>query len=464
MDETRSRQTWQPPPGGHSRAHRGAVPLFTFVVSVALLLVGCATGHKTPKPTPAGPTPTITPLPASPLTWQPVTLPQGFAADHPATNALAVAPSNGAIAYACFEPAGTTTPAAQLWVTHDRATTWTPLTLPSSLGSVGWCSLWLDAANPRTLIVGISMLAPGLSDRYAASFDGGSSWQTLALSPDIGLLGVASHGTTTYALEAVAGASGTTTALVASGDGLRSWHAIDQSFTAADMRVTGFWVNPATGALLAQVTTPPPPATPTVSPSKASASPTPSANASPTAQPAAPPPTLWLSADGGSSWSRTVTTIAGQVAAQPSATGQAWRLCAGASDPTGVAPNQLACSADGGKTWRTQAALSISYTCTNCTIPAGSQSTRIAPVTIFALPSDGAALAISPDWYGPRTEIKGYGVYRLTPGATQWQSLGPAPQPTIQNGPSGATTVIWALPSAKATLDPQGRVFIATYP
>ena len=73
-------------------------------------------------------------------------------------------------------------------------------------------------------------------------------------------------------------------------------------------------------------------------------------------------------------------------------------------------------------------------------------------------------LAISPDWYGSRSEIKGYGVYRLTPGAAQWQSLGPAPQPVTQSGPSGATTVIWALPSVKASLDPQGRVFIATYP
>jgi hypothetical protein len=124
----------------------------------------------------------------------------------------------------------------------------------------------------------------------------------------------------------------------------------------------------------------------------------------------------------------------------------------------------LACSADGGKTWRTQPALSISYTCTICTVPIGSQSQRVAPATLFALPSDGAALAISPDWYGAKSEIKGYGVYRLTPGAVQWQSLGPAPQPGIQSGAVSGGAVLWALPTTVANVDPQGRVFIASYP
>lgn len=462
MDETRSRWTRQTPRMRHAQVHRRTAPVFCVVLGVMALLAGCASAHTPPKPTPTVPTPTITPLPASPLTWQPVTLPQGFAADHPATNVLDVAPSDGDIAYACFEPADTTTPTPQLWVTHDRATSWTPLALPASLGSVGWCSLLIDAANPRTVIVGLSMLAPGLSERYGASFDGGATWQTLALSPDIGLVSMASHGSTTYALEAIASATGTTTTLVASGDHLHSWHAVDKSFAASGTQVTGFWVNPATGALLAQVAAPPPTPTPTVSPSNGSASPT--ASASATVQPAAPQPTLWLSANGGSNWSQAQAPVARQVTAQPSASGQVWRLCAGGSDPTGVAANQLACSADGGRTWRAQTALSISYTCTICTIPVGSQSTRVAPATVFALPSDGAVLAISPDWYGSRSEIKGYGVYRLTSGAAQWQSLGPAPQPAIRYGPSGATTVIWALPSTKASLDPQGRVFIATYP
>lgn len=462
MDETRNRLAYAAPPRRRPRAMRITALLLNAVVCLALVLSGCASSHKPSKPTPTVPEPTITPLPANPLTWQPVTMPQGFAADHPATDALAVAPSDGDIAYACFEPAGSTTPTPQLWVTLDRATTWTPVALPASLGSVGWCSLLVDAANARTLIVGISMLAPGLSDRYSVSFDGGSSWQSLPLSPDIGLLSVASHGATTYALEVVATVSGMATTLVASGDHLRSWRAIDKSLTTPGTQVTGFWVNPASGALLAQVTTPPPAPTPTVSPSKATASPTPSASA--TAQPAARQTTLWLSANGGSSWSQAQTAVAQQVAAQSSASGQTWRLCAGASDPAGAAANQLACSADGGKTWQKQTALSVSYTCTICTIPTGSESTRIAPATIFALPSDASVLAMSPDWYGSRTEIKGYGVYRLTPGAAQWQSLGPAPQPTIQSGPSSATTVIWALPSAKASLDPQGRVFLATYP
>ena len=463
MDERR--RGWR----GRWRALRVTAGWLGIVALAALLLAGCASGHASSHPTPTVSAPTITPLPASPLTWQPVNLPNGFVADRAAMNVLVVAPSNGDIAYACFEPAGistptpTLTPAPQLWVTHDRAATWTQLTLPASLGSVGWCSLLVDASNAQTVIVGVSTLAPGVANRYSASFDGGSSWQTLALSPDINIVDVASYGGVTYALQSAATTTGATTSLVASADHLKTWRPIDRSLTTGPMNVTAFWVNAMTGALLAQVgvipsTTPTP--TPTAPVSQATASP----SASATAPPLPTQPTLWLSANGGNTWSQTQTPVAAQVISQPPVSTKPWRLCAAATDPTGIASNGLACSDDSGKTWRTQSALSISYTCTNCTIPIGSQSTRFAPATVVALPADGAILAISPDWYGSRSEIKGYGVYRLTPGAAQWQSLGPAPQPALQSGPSGGSTVLWALPSATANVDPQGRVFMATYP
>ena len=438
----------------------GLSRLWLSVVTLAALsLAGCTSGHARPRPTTIAPTATITPLPASPLIWQPVTLPPGFAADHPATSALAVAPSNGNVAYACFEPDGASTPTTQLWVTRDRAATWTPLALPVTAGSISWCSLLVDAANPQTVVVGVSMLTPSLSNRYNASFDGGSSWQDLALPPNVSLASMASYDSATYALENIATISGTTTSLVVSTDHLHSWRAIDKSLTTLETEVTGFWVNSATGALLAQVSTSP--LTPSsVATPGATASPT----ASATAQSSSRQTTLWLSVTAGVNWSRTQAPVAAQVITQQPATGQTWRLCVTQSDPTGVAQNRLACSADGGKTWQTLAALSIPYTCKTCTIPTGSESIRVAPATVFALPTDSAILAISPDWYGSRSEIKGYGVYRLTPGAMQWQSLGPAPQPGIQSGQAGASTVIWALPTAHANIDPQARVFIAMYP
>lgn len=462
MDETRHTQARR-----RRQLIRGPAHAWLSVIAlVALALAGCASGSARPHPTATVPAPTITPLPASPLTWQPATLPNGFTAEHPATNVLVVAPSDGATAYACFEPAGTVTPTPQLWATHDRAATWAPLTLPTTLAGVGWCSLLVDQSNPRLLVAGVSALAPGIADRYSVSLDGGASWQDLPVPAGGSLIKVASdtHGAT-YALEDIAAVAGTTSSLIVSTDRLHSWRPADKGVALAGTGVTDFAVNAATGALLAQVgslapISATPTATMTVTPATTTISPTGAA----TPTPSLPQPVLWLSADGGAQWLRLSAPIAERIVTQTLTSGSVWRVCATATDPTGASPNQLACSADGGKTWRTQPALSIPYTCTICTIPVGSQSQRVAPATLFALPSDGAALAISPDWYGAKSEIKGYGVYRLTPGAIQWQSLGPAPQPGIQAGAVSGGAVLWALPTTAANVDPQGRVFIATYP
>ena len=434
------------------------------IALVALVaMAGCASGSARSHPTATVPAPTITPLPASPLTWQPIALPQGFTAERPATNALVVAPSDGATAYACFEPASAAMLTPQLWATHDRAATWTPLTLPTALGGVGWCSLLVDQANPRLVVVGVSALAPGIADRYSVSLDGGASWQDFPVPVGGSLIKVASDNSATYALEDIAAVAGATSSLIVSTDHLHSWRAVDMGVATAGTGVTDFAVNPATGALLAQVGRVAPitaMATATPAPATATASPTGGA----TATPSLPQFVLWLSADGGAHWSRASAPIAERIVTQTPASGQAWRVCVTATDPSGVSPNQLACSTDAGKTWQTQSALSIPYICTVCTIPLGSQARRVAPATLIALPSDGAALAISPDWYGAKTEIKGYGLYRLTPGAVQWQALGPAPQPGVQYGSVSGGSVLWALPTTTANLDPQGRVFIATYP
>jgi len=350
------------PPSRFMRGVISAVSAFTMltlVLGVVVLLRRPAIPYARALPTASITTPT--PIPPM-LQWRKMALPGGVmigvgsvpgsspsgtgAADAPYA-ALAVAPSNGAIAYLCATP---TTGAPKLWRTLDAGQRWSPLPSPPDGGFV-FCSLLIDQNNPLNALASFS-IAPDptpsqISSDYPATYallDGAQQWQQLNGGPYASstMSHFASWNGSYYATITLSTPTSLQSTLSVSTDGLRSWQPIDRQIVVGDTMAppgeqgeVNFWVNSVTGVLLAQTY-----------------------NSTRTGE-------LWKSVDHGANW-REVALPPSPVSehgeagswvtgatlwVEQLASGQAFQLCAWYTEKlfNGVAP--LYCSNNDGQKW-----------------------------------------------------------------------------------------------------------------
>jgi photosystem II stability/assembly factor-like uncharacterized protein len=377
-------------------------------------------------------TPTSVPLP--PLTiipssgppvagitpsWRQANLPAGFGmAFHYADTGIF--PSDGVIAYSCMGPYTGTSTNIHVVVTHDRGASWASTADPP--GKWNGCQIMtVDSLNPSIVAVCCGL---GTADVpfQEISTNGGASWRQVSLPHAATIQALATRGARTYAI-LVARDDSRQQMLAASGDGLRTWHAID-----ATLPTSGYsrlWVNPATGALLLE------------------------------SWPNGLTKELWSSDDDGAHWQQIIFPVPSRevvelTVRQPSVAAP-WHICALYLDDAG---GGIVCTGDGGRTWAQLPPL--------VDLP-GSLSDVY---EIVALPEDGSILVVGTTNSDPIRLL-----YRLPAGATRWQSLGPKP-PKSTGGVAYAPTpdgndALWTFPaesSGGGAPEPTGAVYSAPYP
>jgi len=432
---------------------RGGTLWATLLLAGAVSLSGCGatarTGGSQLTATPATTTPIATPAApaARPLVWTSAQLPSARRAT------IGLAQSESSAAYACAPATGSATTTVATWTTRDRGAHWQPGTgLTVDAGAAGGnariavvgCQIMVDATQADTAVAQVGFLPteacfPAVDCiNYALylSTDAGRHWAPLSPSPNAGdthaslatLAALATRQGATYALfrSTPRSASGQAAAFVVSHDDMRSWSPVPGL---VGLTITGFWLNPVTGALLVM--------TSGGGYSDAVAFET-STNDGATWSTLAAPPFPFAVYD---------------IAVQQPFTAQPWRICGG--DPTsdilnGAQQNphmdMLACTSDGGAHWATS----------HLDAPndrAGAPNTG-ANYTLVGIADDGSALLTTPA-----------GLERVVSGGTQAQSLGPAPNggETVYAVGAGAGA-LWSGPQGGyADPDPQGRIFTASY-
>jgi hypothetical protein len=391
----------------------------------------------TPKAT-ATPTPIITTS-----SWNRATLPPGFTLSGPS---LAIAPSDGDIAYACVTAEDASQnprlglSANQIWATHDRGAHWQRMTDPPG-PPISQCFLQVDALDPAIVVASgrsiplystppagtpPTLMANGGGEFADITFDGGATWQqpTGDAAPNGGEE-LATSGGTTYGIRCCFTSPSSELRLAVSHDGMRSWTPVDAAIVTADQGVQAFSYRPDTGELLAQIY-----------------------NLNTLVG------SLWESSDGGAHWSElpipAINYYDFYVTQQP-VRGQPWRLCVetfknvpGAGGYPGP-PTGIVCSDDGGYHW----------------------VSRLLPVapgtgfTLLGISNGGDLLA----------ESAGSGIdrlYRLPVGSDQWQLFDTPPGTNVSTTfvPSPGAGVLWAVPvppSFYSPLDPRGRIYTKDY-
>ncbi len=403
-------------------------------MAALLLLTGCAssaTAKARPRATlttPPTPTASPTPLPAAPLTWRTAARPSDGNSDY------AVAPSDGSTAYACIAPGGTyevtSIEQPHVWITHSAAAHWTRVSnVPADHLNNG-CTIKVDQRNPATAIAVLTWMPPGAGALNEGdvtnfvTFDSGMSWRKLTDPHPFEMLATSSSATwngTIYAIRNVLIGNVGRRGLWASSDQMTTWRSIDPSGVGAADAAT-FWMAPISGDILAAYGEP------------------------------EQPKTLWETPDGGAHWKQvfeitpasTFPSSAEHVAWSPGPN-KPWTIC---DKAVGVTGNNLQvtlmCSLDGGVSWQARPNIT----------PPPSASGKPNPVAwVFAIASDGALLATVSS-STPNTQNT---LYRLSVGASQWQSLGDMPVSLDTNYVSSpGRGIIWT--------DPSGAPAIANYP
>jgi hypothetical protein len=370
----------------------------------------------TPEPGPTFVEPTPTPFnygqPTHPLTWRQVTLPSdlspladlNFTGPNDANFAnLFVAPSDGSVLY-LWGPNTTATRDTQysaqhwsFWTSHDAGAHWSHMAPPPISGH-----LTVDTLNPNLLLAEAYGYDPSglehVTDRYI-SRDGGASWQARTFVGKPLIRRMMTLGATTIASvgdqrDPNGGALDEgDIPFTRSDDGMRTWRAIDQPIVATGQWVTGFWVNPRTGAILAWTNQ----------------------------------RWLWETRDLGAHWTR--LPEAGplnsyvQYIVQETPASDQWHICAFINDGSSDLPS-LQCTQDSGKTWVNRADISIGITCPVCA--KGNPGPLIGIPTPIGIAADGSVLVA--DLGGMTSDYQGLlAFYRLEPGSARWQSMGLAP-------------------------------------
>jgi hypothetical protein len=357
---------------------------------------------------------------------------------------LATAPSEGSTAYAC---AAAVTPSSahtvvtpQVWVTHDTGIHWAqmqPAALDTGMAPDGqlldYCGLTVDDANARTVVLQVTAPWTTPVAHEFVTFDGGSTWQALAHAP--GLAQLVSWKNRFYATRDTSTQGGPPVFSV-SYDHMQTWQDIDQALAAVGQYVARYWLDPATGRILA--------GTIATSDTRARYH-------------------LWETRDGGQHWTPLAMPTSDDMVAQAPTARQPLRVCRIVYSlvPNDPQPNRLFCSADSGNTWTTRPALNP--------VLQGSTGPYIPVLRLVAIAGDGAVLAAQDN---TPTSLA---LYRLTPGMAQWQLLGDIPlmstaqplddfQVSIAYSAEPALGAIWLIPHVENNVTSTGWYWWAAYP
>lgn len=406
--------------GGHGRAWTGWAAVAAAVLLVggfALVIRGFIGGRGTTVPmavtSPAVGTPSVTPAttaaptpPPLALAWQAVQLPAGFGTRW--SYLIAPAATDGETAYACGMPIGAGETTTGAWTTHDRGAHWARVILP--VGHVAnACTPITDGNDSRVAVMWVTWgplgAPPDATDAADfVTYDGGASWQrvpvALAHRPMLATWHGVTYGT---------GVADKGSQLWVTSDNMRTWQPVGDG----TLPVIGqIWVDPGTGALTA-VQEPP------------------GGGVSVALQ-------IWTSPDG-HTWRRESTPKLAEVVSGPVTAGAASpRLALCGLDSLGQTANLLCADASG--TWVGVPNLVLT----------GANASGQAMTALgypFAIASDGALLATAA-WPTPTDTA----LYRLTPGASAWQSMGAAPLPLVAFGATASGGVIWATENGAYTV------------
>lgn len=391
-----------------------------------MLLGGCGAPGTNSRSLPAvGPTPTL--APARPLAWLQHSLP--FAA---ATFALAPQPAisqaDGDTAYWCI--GGPTEDPPTLWATHNAGISWTAAGRVPATGTTAGCYVVVDDLDPLTIVAAYCVSiqyteCSGPADYL--SHDGGATW-----APVKGALPffsqLATSGGLIYAITRTPGHSfctDCTASLAISRDGMHTWTPIDSAITKAGRFATHFWLEPETGAILAE-----------------------------TSNRYILQDELWLTTDGGAHWSRTPNPTVDGYFVRPLLPGVPWIACGNHSSTSSqypTYPSLMMCTRDGGRTW---SQVGGPYVNPGLAYP-------------IAIALDGSILA---QWEVPSIEPSAAGSYGLRRLAlsgsgwgTTWEPLGPLPAVGQLTYASGTGT-LWLNASNPAAGSAPGPLYTATYP
>ncbi len=402
-------------PSQHESQYYSLCPIIALSLVLLLLLPACGrstsattrdtTSGATPSPA-ASPIPTKSvAVPGPQLVWHPAAYPPGVDPNRDAVS-FSVAPGDGDIAYVCVAPAGPNDTLARTFVTRDRAATWTrgadiavgAQPQASNHYFVLTCDIAVDANNPASALI-MEAWVQTASDATVGlanytTFDFAAHWQKLVAPQPQHFIAdgkqIASWHGNIYAVGTTQIPGGSDRGVWVSADQMRTWRRL----TLPDGLVaTTFWLNPSSGALLMLA----------------------GADNFGPQQP-------YRSDDHGATWTSIATGQWGWIIAAPQA-GQPWHLCR-VSILESIWPasqtHTISCTADGGQTWTPPQPGFVYWTAFN---PKGAGFWVVAEAGVFAVAADGAALAA-----GDR-------VYRLPPGASVWQDLGPVSGATSNNPP-----------------------------
>ncbi|HUY75449.1 MAG TPA: hypothetical protein VMV29_01665 [Ktedonobacterales bacterium] len=407
-----------------------AVAVALLVTALAQLLLQTAVGrsllgtntaqHGTPVAN-LSPTPSAH-HPVARLQWTQAALPPGFQPDLYSTNAIAVAPSDGLTAYACYPTGDPSQSSPQVWVTHD-AHTWRQATsFPTS--AEGWCAITIDTADPNRMIVGLAWPGPpdtvgNSPDKYIATEDGGQTWRQVMGLGNVDLAQLATLDGAQFAFVQPENAPSPIAGfrLYVSRDDMQTWAPTDAGIIGADASsaqdLYELWANPFTNEL-AMLTL---------------------LGGSPKQ------PYLWESRDEGQTWRVATHLLNAAYVMQTPAPGQAWRYCV--YDYTAVTATSnagtLDCAPVDSATVKVWPGIGASFT--------DDTGTPISPDSLFALASNGDALASST--VSENTTVRVEHVYRFSASSGRWQDLGLPPNspamlfyaPTATGG-----SIIWTTP------------------
>ena len=367
----------------------------------------------------ASATTTTTPSLTSSLDWRAGNLPPDFA-KQPQQPSISVAPNDGRIAYTCLltPVSGGMRPA--VWRTDDRAATWTRVgALPITQSDLLNCALTLDEGEPAIAVASVIYGVPSASppanivhNFLFATYDSGRNWEPLADTRATSYQKLVTRQKTRFALRDTAPlVKPDDLRLGMSVDNMANWQDIDAPLRARGLRVTDFWLDDATGALVAMV------------------GPADSGNF---------PLQFWRSSDAGRTW----TFLADQQAdlgvanggfARP--TGN-WSLCA--ITPVDItAPLTVRCTTDGGQSW------SRFHRTTPMMSPGDLPDELRALMWQVVFKRDDGACVIA-----VMTPQRAMTLLRLDPASGTWTALGRIPAALLRyaHNASGGAGILWAIP------------------